>query len=428
MTRLKEQIAEGGFSGLEDMAKKMQEQASLQDRINRMLGTFANIWESLQGTFAQFGAVVGEIVAPSLKLLMDTLNNFIGRIADFINEHKTVSKVLAYTIGGFVGLLAVLGATGLVLGSVIKLFAFAFSPFAWLIRTNLVRGLTAAVFQNALAFIKWAATGTASTGWLKALDFFLLKAKFSMLQLIGVIKLKILALRAMAIAWITSPIGLIISGIAAIIAIGYLLYKNWDKVSKALVSAWNWIKTNWQRVLQVFLWVNPITAPIMALNKLVKYIFGIDLFSAGKKIIESLWKGIQSVAMKPVEAIKGIVAKIRNFLPFSPAKEGPLKDLHKIKLIETIAQGIKATPLVMAMHQVLEPVKAMAQPLTQPFTPAVAMSPAGVNGVNIVINLGGINISGKASQEEIKQTAITLEHEIRAVLEKLATERFRRQY
>ncbi len=537
-TRLREQIEKGGFSGLEEMAKKMQEQASLQDRINRTLSTFANIWESLQGTIAQFGAVVGELVAPTLKVLMDTLNTFIGKLADFINEHKTISKVLAHTVGGFVGFLAVLGAVGLVLGSMIKLFAFAFSPFVWILRANLVRGLTSALFQNALAFIKWAATGTASTGWLKALDFFLLKAKFSMLQLIGVIKLKILALRAMAIAWLTSPIGLIIAGISALIAIiensvaffkwaitgnaskewlkkldflllklkysfyevisaikqkivamfswikakilavnwslilrntllflktaffnviaviraftitlfttpvgwfllgmtaiigvGYLLYKNWDRIVKWLSSALNWLKENWKKLAHTILFMNPFTAVIITINNFVRKVFGINLFEAGKKIITTFTEGIKSVASKPVEAMKSIVQKIRNFLPFSPAKEGPLRDIHRIKLIETIAEGIKPEPILDRIKQTVEKVKTIIPPpiphpsITHTFTHTPHTQRA-----HIVINLGGITISGTAGQKEIDNLATELEKRIKSVMERIINDTNRRRY
>ncbi len=217
---------------------------------------------------------------------------------------------------------------------------------------------------------------------------------------------------------LTNPIGLIITAISLLIGIGYLLYRNWDKIAKALASAWNWLKNNWQKLLQAFLWTNPILAPIMALNKLVQYVFGIDLFTAGKKIIESLWKGILSVADKPINAVRQILQKLRNMLPSSPAKEGPLKDIHKIKLIETIAQSITPAPLVKAMQTALTATKQTIQPFYTTVSP----------GVNIVVNLGGITISGKMTQEEIKQTATNLEKEIRAVLEKIALERFRRQY
>jgi hypothetical protein len=59
-------------------------------------------------------------------------------------------------------------------------------------------------------------------------------------------------------------------------------------------------------VLKVFLWVNPITAPIMALKKLYDFAKSINLFETGKQIIEGLWKGLVSVAKKPIEVIKNI--------------------------------------------------------------------------------------------------------------------------
>ena len=37
-------------------------------------------------------------------------------------------------------------------------------------------------------------------------------------------------------------------------------------------------------------------------------------------------------------------------MPFSPAKTGPLKDLHRIKIMETIAATIKPMPVIKAMQ------------------------------------------------------------------------------
>lgn len=44
-------------------------------------------------------------------------------------------------------------------------------------------------------------------------------------------------------ALMANPIGLIVVGIAGLIAAGYALYKNWDKVSAGLVKGWDWVKT-----------------------------------------------------------------------------------------------------------------------------------------------------------------------------------------
>lgn len=55
--------------------------------------------------------------------------------------------------------------------------------------------------------------------------------------------------------------------------------------------------------------------------------------------------------------VKDCIAKvsqvIRDHLPHSPAKTGPLKDLHKVKIVETVAQTIKPLPLKNAMNKSL---------------------------------------------------------------------------
>lgn len=65
--------------------------------------------------------------------------------------------------------------------------------------------------------------------------------------------------------------------------------------------------------------------------------------NSGKKIITTFTDGIKSVISKPVEAVKGGLAKLRKLLPFSDAKEGPLSTLTLSgrRLLETITLGIK---------------------------------------------------------------------------------------
>ena len=208
-------------------------------------------------------------------------------------------------------------------------------------------------------------------------------------------------------------------------------------LKEKIIAFGTWLKTHWKSVLKVFLWVNPITAPIMALNKLVKFVFGINLFEAGKKIIESLWHGIKSFAMKPVEAVKGVLQKIRNLLPFSPAKEGPLATLHKVNIMGTIAETVKPAPLVNKMVDALSPIKNAfksalpvitipAKPIAETVKPAPLV--ASTSPVNITVNLGGINIYGKATEAEIEKLTDTFEKKIRAILDKIATDKFRREY
>lgn len=65
--------------------------------------------------------------------------------------------------------------------------------------------------------------------------------------------------------------------------------------------------------------------------------------NSGKKIITTFTDGIKSVISKPVEAVKGGLAKLRKLLPFSDAKEGPLSTLTLSgrRMLETITTGIR---------------------------------------------------------------------------------------
>ncbi len=368
--QLKKQIESGGFTGLEKMAKELDNQASLQQRLNRLMNTYANALEAAGGTLVNLLSVIGSLIAPTLIAILNPLNDILGKLADFIQENRTVARVLTLTVGGLVSLLAIMGTVSLAVASFMKLFSLAFAPVKWLLAVSAIGKLA-------------------------------------------------LALKAFSIALLTSPIGWIALGVGALIGAGYLLWKHWDTVSRGLAKVWSWLKSSWQKVLEVLININPIFALFNALNKLVQHVFGIDLFTAGKKIVESLWKGIESLAMKPVEAMKNIVQKIRNLLPFSPAKEGPLKDIHRIRLIETIAASLNPDPLFTRM-------KDIAIRVSQ-FVPPVGLRPA-AGPITITVNIGPIQVSGTEGSKVAQSIASDLEREIRRVLAKIENERYRRSY
>src|SRR5690606_32161919 len=159
-----------------------------------------------------------------------------------------------------------------------------------------------------------------------------------------------------------------------------LVIKHWDKIRAWFGALWNSVKaifkTTWESIKSLFLNYTPQGLVIQHWDKIVawfgdlwkrvtvifsgfvKWLFGLGttFWNAGKNIIDSIWKGMKSAIHKPVEAIKGIVSKVRDYLPFSPAKTGALKDIHRIRLVETIAQSIKANPLIKAMSHVTDQV------------------------------------------------------------------------
>ncbi|MEM0333416.1 MAG: hypothetical protein QXX30_03060 [Candidatus Aenigmatarchaeota archaeon] len=194
------------------------------------------------GTLVGFGAIVGEVFAPPLVKIFNLLNDVFGKLGDLIQRHQTLAKVIGYPIGAFLGFIAILGTVSLALASFLKPLSFAIFPFAplknviiqiipWLKVKSLV------LWQNIRAIIAWLVSLT--------------KAAFSAIfpRLINILRGVILAIRAFNLSLLFSPVGLFIAGIAAIIGMGYLLYRNWDKVVRALSAAWEWLKNNWKKLV-----------------------------------------------------------------------------------------------------------------------------------------------------------------------------------
>jgi len=153
-------------------------------------------------------------------------------------------------------------------------------------------------------------------------------------------------------------------------------------------SVWNAINGAFDNgIMNVLLTLakwSPVGVIAQALNAVVQMLTGFSLFDAGSKILNSLTAGIKAAAAGPVNAVMGVVQKVRNLLPFSPAKDGPLRDLHRVRLIETIAQTVRAAPLVSAMSgaaalaiaAVPSAINTQSSSLTMPAMPSVMPLPA----------------------------------------------------
>lgn len=61
---------------------------------------------------------------------------------------------------------------------------------------------------------------------------------------------------------------------------------------------------------------------------------------AGRNIVTSIASGIRAAIGSVTDAIGSVTSAIRNFLPFSPAKEGALRDIMKIQIPQSIAESI----------------------------------------------------------------------------------------
>lgn len=156
------------------------------------------------------------------------------------------------------------------------------------------------------------------------LAFVVVKSIITVIKVVGAV-----------ISVLASAFGPVILAIAAAIAIGVLLWKNWDKIREAAGNLLEGIKATIGNVRDAI--VTGIQAAIDWITSLPA-----EALKWGTDIIDGIVSGIQSAVGRVGEAVKGVADKIKSFLGFSEPEDGPLSDFHTYMpdMIDLMASGI----------------------------------------------------------------------------------------
>ncbi|WP_375706402.1 phage tail tape measure protein [Bartonella sp. AA6HLJMS] len=124
---------------------------------------------------------------------------------------------------------------------------------------------------------------------------------------------------SLGIAIMTTPIGWIAGGIAALVGVGYLLYKNWDTVVSFISNLWNSFASLCSNVfnnlLTLFKNFSPLSWISKKINALIEWLFGINLMEVGTNLIGSLWDGIKSQWNALSDWLSGMISKLTSWMP-----------------------------------------------------------------------------------------------------------------
>lgn len=203
-------MIEKGKAGYEEFAKKMEAQASLNQRVNDQLGTLTNLWDAANGTFTNFLAKMGESIAPELKDLTKWIGDINEKLSNWAAQNpetaNTIMKIVA-AVGIF---LTVITGIGAAISAVLVPIALAKFSFFSLF----------GVFAGG--------GGAISTiiGW------------------IGRLGMALLGFGAKAMVFlVTNPFGWAIIAVGALV----MLWRNWETVEAALIAGWEWLKRVFQQ-------------------------------------------------------------------------------------------------------------------------------------------------------------------------------------
>ncbi|HEX7049462.1 MAG TPA: phage tail tape measure protein [Longimicrobiales bacterium] len=216
--------------------------------------------------------------------------------------------------------------------------------------------------------------------------------------LAGGLRLATVATWSFTASLLANPITWMVAGVVALAAAAFLIYKHWDAVSQFFVDLWNRVTRafnaiptgvlvavapligipvaiyrNWDKVSAFFVTVwEGVKA---AFGSALDWIQGLDFFEAGVNILKQLWEGMKSMAAKPIELVANVARAIGDFfIAHSPPRVGPLRDLDRVRILETVAETVRPAPLVNAMRAATA--AAMAVVPLAVAAPAVAAVPA----------------------------------------------------
>lgn len=312
-----------GREGYNRMVEQMKNQATLEQKVQRLQGTLKNMWDAASGTFINTLAAFGDAISPELKQLTEWFGKLSEKIQGFVKNNPKIAKFIGLFMVGvviFSGVIAVIAT---------MVFWWNKLSFVFGIVSPLISGITKGLWGMARAAL--------------ANPYILLAV--AIIATIYIIYrywndfMKWWGRQGEAMKFVVRLLATPFLGFIAVIR-GVIvgIQKGWKEGLKEFA-----------RVIAEFSLVKSFVTMFDAVFQYLGTIYD-KMLEAGGKIIDQLVQGIKNKAHEMVDAIKDATSKMREYLPFSPAKKGAFRDLHKVKIIETIAQSIKPAPLTRAMR------------------------------------------------------------------------------
>ncbi|WP_341812636.1 phage tail tape measure protein [Wolbachia endosymbiont (group A) of Conops quadrifasciatus] len=220
---------------LDLLANKEELKKSLEEEFSDRASTTASKLKLLKNSIAEVGMNLGSVMLPILKPIVEWLKWGSERIALFAEKYPTLTQAIMGTIAALISLKVLVVSSGYAW----NLFRSGISTFSVILRGILISLSTYT--------IPAVITGLSV---LKATTLSLATKAFPLLS--SAIPVIVTGLRAITLAVISNPIGLLIAGLVTGAA---LVITNWQKVKNFFSSIWEYIKSIIKPIGEMFSWL-----------------------------------------------------------------------------------------------------------------------------------------------------------------------------
>lgn len=355
---------------------------------------FFNLWESIK----EMGMQIWENLTQSWQETVELLKSIWGTITEFFSVLWEGVKTIFTTVWNAIKEVVITAVNGIktvisaVFTSIKTVFTTALTGYqnifttVWnaikTVVTNVINGIKTVistvfnVIKSIITSVLNAIRSTVTSVWngIKSVITSVLSGISSVVTSVwNTIKSVITGVLNGIRSIVTSVFNAISSVISSIMSsISSTISSVWSAISSTVSSVVNGIKSIISSVFNALAGIvtgamsgvkSAITSGMNAALNVVTNI-GSSFKEAGSKIVSMIADGIKAAAGKVTGAAKDLMGKVRNFLPFSPAKDGPLRDLHKLNFGGTIAGSIDRgqSTAVKAMNNMMENVRGVGEP------------------------------------------------------------------
>lgn len=387
LSRLGESVAVPVLTQMTDLfgqvTAAIDEMGPVAERVGSLLGSaFSDGLEFIQST-----------VIPGMERLFDLFlsgSESIGPMRDIFTDLGGVLLELGATVGETLG--QALEALAPVLGFIVALAGQLLTAITPLV-TMLISALGPAIEKIASAFM---------SELVPAFDE-LMPAIQPFVEFMSATFTSTIDGAITAVVGIIRGLITVISGVVNVIS-GILTgdwSRVWDGLKKVVSGAVDAIGSLLKGVYQIF------KGRIAAIRDIISGI-GPDLYRSGRNAIQSLINGIRSQIGSVASSMSGIASTIRSYLPFSPAKVGPLSgsgapDRSGQEIIRMIAQGMTQAQSLPedSLTSALMPLSASGVRSSVPRTDGANTGAAPAGGGDVIVNqnFNGPTTSGSRNRE-----------------------------